>query len=99
MLYDRATIHVEAGAGGNGCISFPREAHVPRGGPDGRGGHGEGSQRQGRAGEPLELRVPRGTAIENAETCDRYDLTRQGQRVTVARGGSGGHGNRRFATS
>ena len=32
MLYDRATIHVEAGAGGNGCVSFRREAHVPRAG-------------------------------------------------------------------
>ncbi|MCS6773549.1 MAG: GTPase ObgE, partial [Thermoflexales bacterium] len=43
MFYDEATITVQAGKGGDGAMSFRREAHVPRGGPDGgnggRGGH------------------------------------------------------------
>jgi GTPase len=37
-MQDRARIHVAAGGGGNGCLSFRREAHVPRGGPDGGDG-------------------------------------------------------------
>ena len=38
MFHDRATIHVRGGSGGNGVISFRREAHVPKGGPDGGDG-------------------------------------------------------------
>jgi GTP-binding protein len=37
-MQDRARINVTAGAGGNGCLSFRREAHVPKGGPNGGDG-------------------------------------------------------------
>jgi GTP-binding protein len=38
VLYDKARIFVQGGAGGHGAMSFRREAHVPRGGPDGGDG-------------------------------------------------------------
>jgi GTP-binding protein len=136
MLHDRARIHVEAGAGGDGCMSFRREAHVPRGGPDGgdgghggavvfvcdeslrdlqsfrrkahhsagRGGHGEGALRHGADGQTLTISVPPGTQIIGADEDGgdlagrRWELLAAGQRATVARGGRGGKGNKRFAT-
>ena len=38
MFVDQVQVSLKAGRGGDGCVSFRREAHVPRGGPD--GGHG-----------------------------------------------------------
>ncbi len=133
MLHDRAKIEVRAGAGGDGSAGFRREAHVPRGGPDGgdggrggdvvlvcddslrdlqsfrrtahyragRGGRGEGALRHGADGETLLVRVPPGTQIEGVEgdvQGRRWDLLAAGQQALVARGGSGGRGNKRFAT-
>src|ERR1700761_8940282 len=127
---DHANIWVEGGGGGDGCISFRREAHVPRGGPDGgdgghggdvvlvcdpsrrdlgalrgskhfrakRGGHGEGSNRQGGRGEDRIIPVPPGTQAVTVEGAD-VDLVEPGQRAVVAHGGRGGHGNKRFTTS
>jgi GTP-binding protein len=43
MFVDEVDIHVVAGAGGNGCLSFRREKFVPRGGPDGGDGGSGGS--------------------------------------------------------
>jgi GTP-binding protein len=130
MLYDKARIHVQAGGGGDGCLSFRREAHVPHGGPDGgdgghggdvvlvcddslrdlqsykrqahykarRAAHGEGALRHGADGPALEIRVPPGTEVAPWDG-STHDLVAPGQRVVVARGGAGGRGNKRFASS
>lgn len=130
VLSDHARINVAGGDGGHGSVSFRREAHVPRGGPDGgdgghggsvwlvcsddlrdlryfsrkvhfratRGAHGEGSGRDGKRGENLEITVPPGTQV-TLESGVVHDLVRPGQRLLVAKGGSGGRGNKHFTTS
>src|SRR5919201_2196340 len=123
-VYDRVTIEVEAGSGGNGCISFRREAHVPRGGPDGgdggrggdvilvadsdlrdlsrfrrersfaggRGGRGGGSGKHGADGHHVELPVPVGTQVFDADGNLVVDLAHAGAQAVLARGGVGGRG-------
>src|SRR5438309_132404 len=70
-----------------------------------RGAHGQGSNRTGQTGADLELAVPIGTLVYektgDGDPPSRLlaDLAEEGQRVLVARGGRGGLGNARFATS
>jgi len=65
-----------------------------------RGLHGEGSNRSGRTGEDLIVRVPVGTQIFDATTGDLlHDLSHDGDRWLAARGGRGGFGNAHFTTS
>jgi GTP-binding protein len=132
VFLDRARVRIRAGDGGKGVISFRREAHVPRGGPDGgdggRGGDvilrvddqlaslgdyrnqrvlaavdgaaGGGSNKSGKAGGDLVLRVPPGTTIKDLGTGETVaDLVAPEQEIVVARGGKGGRGNARFASS
>ena len=61
MLADRAKINVRGGHGGNGCMSFRREKHIPHGGPDG----GDGA-----AGGDVVLRATR-------QVADLYHFRRQ----------------------
>ncbi len=136
MFVDEVDIHVTAGDGGRGCLSFRREKFVPRGGPDGgdgggggsvfivatptkntlidfrfhpefearRGAHGQGSNRTGQTANDLEIAVPIGTLVfdkdpESDNVAPLADLTEEGQRVLVAKGGRGGRGNARFVSS
>ncbi|HKR21519.1 MAG TPA: GTPase ObgE [Pyrinomonadaceae bacterium] len=65
-----------------------------------RGLHGEGSNRSGREGADVIVRVPVGTQIFDADTGDLlHDLNHDGARWLAARGGRGGFGNAHFASS
>jgi GTP-binding protein len=132
VFIDRARLVVRGGDGGRGVISFRREAHVPRGGPDGgdggKGGDvilrvdpqlgtltdfrftkqvgaepgkaGGGRNSSGRSGADRILSVPPGTLVIDRATGETVaDLTAPGEELVVARGGRGGKGNSRFATS
>jgi GTP-binding protein len=134
MFVDEVDIHVIAGSGGNGCLSFRREKYVPRGGPDGgdggaggsvyvvavatkntlidfrfhpdfkarRGRHGQGANRTGQTAPDLEIPVPVGTLVHDKDAEGLRllaDLSGEGDRVLVARGGRGGRGNARFVSS
>ncbi|TMC70288.1 MAG: GTPase ObgE [Chloroflexi bacterium] len=132
MFIDRARLLVRGGDGGRGVISFRREAHVPRGGPDGgdggKGGDivlrvegqlgtlsdfrfaremaaepgrpGAGRNSTGRSGADRIVRVPPGTLVIDRATGETVaDLVAPGDELVVARGGTGGKGNARFATS
>ncbi len=66
----------------------------------GRGMHGEGSNRSGRAGEDVIVRVPVGTQVFEVGTGQLVeDLAMDGARWLATRGGRGGFGNSHFATS
>jgi GTP-binding protein len=65
-----------------------------------RGRHGQGSRRHGRDGRNLTVLVPPGTQVFlEPENLLLHDFAVIGERVCVARGGKGGRGNARFATS
>ncbi|HWU85216.1 MAG TPA: GTPase ObgE [Rhodocyclaceae bacterium] len=65
-----------------------------------RGENGRGSDCYGKGGDDMELRVPVGTVITDAETGQLIaDLARDGQRELIARGGKGGLGNLHFKSS
>ena len=65
-----------------------------------RGRHGEGSNKTGREGTDVTLKVPVGTILYDADTGEKvHDFSRADESIVVAQGGRGGRGNARFATS
>jgi GTP-binding protein len=66
----------------------------------GRGQHGMGSNCSGVAGDDVVIELPVGSVVRDKQTGDLLaDLTSEGQRVLIAKGGRGGWGNQHFATS
>ncbi len=64
-----------------------------------RGRHGEGSNKTGREGEDVLLKVPVGTILYDDDTGEKvHDFSHPDERIIVAKGGRGGRGNARFAT-
>ncbi|MCL2046603.1 MAG: GTPase ObgE [Oscillospiraceae bacterium] len=130
MFVDMATIHVKAGKGGNGAVSFHREKYVPAGGPDGgdggkggdivisvdknmstlmdfrykknygaeNGADGSSRNRTGKDGSSLTLKVPNGTIIRDKESGSIIADMSSTETFTLVKGGTGGWGNKRFAT-
>jgi GTPase len=128
---DQAQLHARAGDGGAGMVSWRREAHVDRGGPDGGDGghggdvwlvasvnqssllgfrdhphrratdgvHGSGQKRHGARGKDIEVPVPVGTVVRDAEGAVVCDLASDGYRFLIAEGGQGGRGNARFLSN
>src|ERR1700737_3834227 len=65
-----------------------------------RGRHGEGSNKTGREGVDILLKVPVGTIVYDNDTGEKvFDFSEPDQKIVIARGGRGGRGNARFATS
>ncbi|HVQ55947.1 MAG TPA: GTPase ObgE [Pyrinomonadaceae bacterium] len=64
-----------------------------------RGHHGEGSNRFGKDGDSIVIKIPVGTQVFDAGTSELlFDFTEPGQRFLAAKGGKGGWGNAHFAT-
>ncbi len=64
------------------------------------GGHGLGSDCNGRGGKDCELKVPAGTIVFNKETNEMVaEVTKHGERIRLLKGGNGGWGNMHFVTS
>ena len=89
-------VYVEATDDLNTLIDYRYRQHVKAG----TGVHGMGRDRTGAAGDDVTIRVPVGTQVIDADTDELLiDLTEDGQRAMLARGGNGGWGNARFKSS
>jgi len=128
---DELKLHIKAGKGGNGVVSWRHEKFKPNAGPGGGNGgdggdvyaesvsdlayldyythkkkfaaeEGEAGRhlgQEGKNGEDLSMRFPRGTVLTNLETKEEFELGTVGDRVLLLKGGRGGLGNEHFKSS
>jgi GTP-binding protein len=89
-------VFVEAVGNLNTLIDYRYQQHFK----GATGGHGQGANRTGKGGKDVTLKVPVGTQVldEDNETV-LADLTEEGEKIRIARGGNGGFGNARFKSS
>ncbi len=89
-------VYIEGVAGLNTLIDFRYQQHFRAK----NGQYGMGKRRTGSSAENLAIHVPVGTQVfwEDGETL-LADITEPGERVLIAKGGAGGHGNHHFKTS
>jgi GTP-binding protein len=96
----------DGGAGGSVSVVATKRLntlyhlHFQREWKGGRGQHGMGSNCSGHDGADVMIELPVGSVIRDKATNELVaDLTEEGQRVVVAKGGRGGWGNQHFATA
>jgi GTP-binding protein len=95
----------DGGRGGNVFVEAVRDIHIlsqyrhKKEYHAGRGGDGGGKSFHGANGEDLVLKLPVGSKIKNLDTGMEYSLEKEGDRVRILKGGSGGRGNEHFKSS
>jgi len=95
----------DAGRGGNFYVQAVRDIHIlskykaKKEFIAGRGEDGGGSSLHGKNGEDFILELPIGSKIKNIETEEEWQLTKEGEKFLLLRGGYGGFGNEHFKSS
>src|SRR6218665_1558881 len=95
---DYVKIYVSSGKGGKGSTHLHREKFIEKGGPD--GGDGGRDCSTGADGDDKIIEVPLGTVVKDKETGETlFEITEDGEKQILARGGKGGLGNWHFRSS
>ncbi len=95
----------DAGQGGDFLVKAVRDVHIllkykaKKSFIAGRGEDGGSKSLHGKNGEDLVLELPIGSIITNLETDQKWQLTKEGEKILLLKGGFGGFGNEHFKSS